>query len=183
MSPETLAVLSAVANLATALGAIAAAWQLYLVHRQSITNFEDSFAKEYRELVGDLPTKALLGEPLTEEEYLEHFDEMYHYFDLCNEQTFLRNAGRVSEKTWGFWQDGIASNLRRPAFERAWCEIAARANGDFSELRAFFPPKAIEVQPMNVPNHSVIRAVQKQPIELPIAFNVKQNFAAEETRP
>lgn len=47
MSPETLAILSAIANAATALGALAAAWQLYLVHRQSITNFEDSFAKEY----------------------------------------------------------------------------------------------------------------------------------------
>ena len=140
MSPETLAILSAIANAATALGALAAAWQLYLVHKQSVTNFEDSFAKEYRELVAKLPTKALLGEPLSDEEYLKHFDEMYHYFDLCNEQAFLYKANRISQKTWTFWRDGIASNLQRPAFQRAWCEIASRANGDFSELRAFFHP-------------------------------------------
>lgn len=146
MSPETLAILSAVASFATALGALAAAWQLYLVHSQSITNFEDLFAKEYRELAAELPTKALLGEPLTDKEHTKHFDEMYHYFDLCNEQAFQHNAGRVSKKTWIFWRDGIASNMQRPAFERAWREIASRANGDFSELRALFPPEVIEAQ-------------------------------------
>jgi hypothetical protein len=141
MSPETLATLSAIANAATALGAIAAAWQLYLVHKQSVTNFEDSFAKEYRELAAKLPTKALLGEPLNNEEHIEHFDELYHYFDLCNEQAFLYKGERISEKTWNFWRDGIASNMRRPAFQRAWQEISSRANGDFSELRALFPPE------------------------------------------
>lgn len=140
MSPETLAILSAIANAATAFGALAAAWQLYLVHKQSVTNFEDSFAKEYRELAAKLPTKALLGEPLSDEEHIKHFDELYHYFDLCNEQAFLYKGKRISEKTWIFWRDGIASNLRRPAFVRAWHEIGSRANGDFSELRALFPP-------------------------------------------
>ena len=146
MSPDTIANLSAVANVATALAALAAAWQLYLVHKQSITNFEDSFAKEYRELAAELPTKAMLGEPLTEDEHREHFDKMYHYLDLCNEQAFLHKAKRISESTWNFWRDGIASNLKRPAFERAWGEIASRANGDFSELRALFPPKPIEAK-------------------------------------
>jgi hypothetical protein len=145
MSPETLAVLSAVANGATALAAVAAACQLYLLHKQSVTNFEDAFAKEYRELAATLPIKALLGEPLTDAELTEHLDEMYHYFDLCNEQAFQRSSGRISQKTWNFWRDGIASNMRRPAFARAWEDIAARANGDFSELRALFPPKASRV--------------------------------------
>ena len=87
-----------------------------------------------------MPTKALLGEVLTEDEHLEHFNEMYHYFDLCNEQVFLYNARRVSKKTWAFWKDGISSNLRRPAFARAWSEIASRAGDDFAELRAISPP-------------------------------------------
>ena len=67
---------------------------------------------------------------------------MYHYFDLCNEQAFLHNNGRISSKTWLFWREGIASNLARPAFARAWCEIAARANGDFSELRELLLQKS-----------------------------------------
>jgi hypothetical protein len=135
-----LETLSALSNIATAAAVVVAAWQLVLAHRQGITNFEDSFAKEYRKLASKLPTKALLGEPLTDEEYAKHFDELYHYFDLCNEQVFLHSIERISEKTWDFWKDGIAANIRRPAFKRAWAEIAARANNDFSELRAVFPP-------------------------------------------
>jgi hypothetical protein len=136
----TLEILTALSGIATAIGVFVAARQLFLAQRQNVTNFEDSFAKEYRKLASKLPTKALLGEPLTDAEYAEHFDELYHYCDLCNQQVFLHKLGRISEKTWAYWQDGIASNMRRPAFERAWAEIAARANGDFSELRAVFPP-------------------------------------------
>lgn len=134
-------ILAAIANFATAVAVVVGAWQLVLVHRQSITSFEDTFAKEYRELAAKLPTKALLGEVFSDDEHAKYFDEMYHYFDLCNEQAFLKSVGRISDKTWTFWKDGIASNLRRPAFERAWSEIAARANDDFSELKALFPPK------------------------------------------
>lgn len=131
----TIETLSALANIATAAAIVVGAWQLVLAHRLSVTNFEDAFAREYRELAAKLPTKALLGEALSDDEYAKHFDEMYHYFDLCNEQAFYYSVGRVSGKTWIFWKDGIAWNLRRPAFERAWSEIAARANNDFSELK------------------------------------------------
>lgn len=136
-----LEILSALANIAAAAAVVVGAWQLVLAQRLSVTNFEDSFAKEYRELVAILPTKALLGEALSDEEHVKHFDEMYHYFDLCNEQVFLQSVGRISDKTWIFWRDGIDSNLRRPAFGRAWSEIAVRANNDFSELKALFPPE------------------------------------------
>ena len=135
-------IFSAVSNTATAVGVLVAAWQLWLAHRQSITTFEDSFAREYRTLAARLPTKALLGEPLTRQEHLEHFDEFYRYFDLCNEQAFLNQCKRIRHSTWVFWRDGMASNFRRPAFKLAWSEVCDRANSDFSELRALFPPEA-----------------------------------------
>jgi hypothetical protein len=133
--------LSALANIATGAAVIVAAWQLVLSKRQAVTTFEDSLAKEYRDIAATLPVKALLGEALNESEHMDKFDEFYRYFDLCNQQIFLRHTGRVSDKTWQFWQDGIAANLKRPAFERAWSEVARRSNGDFSELRSIFPPK------------------------------------------
>ena len=80
----------------TAIGVCVAAWQLWMAHRQSVTTFEDSFAREYRELAATLPTKALLGEPLSEDEHQQYFDEFYHYFDLCNEQVFLKKRGRIT---------------------------------------------------------------------------------------
>lgn len=140
-------ILSALANIATAAAVVVGAWQLVLAQRLSVTNFEDSFAKEYRELAATLPTKAFLGEALSNREHVKYFDEMYHYFDLCNEQVFLQSIGRICDKTWIFWRDGIASNLRRPAFSRAWSEIAARANDDFSELKTLFPPKPYMAEP------------------------------------
>ena len=144
-----LNILSALANMATAAAVMVAAWQLALSKRQAVTTFEDSLAKEYRDIAATLPVKALLGEGLSNPEYREKFDEFYRYFDLCNQQVFLRKSGRVSDKTWQFWHEGIASNLKRPAFAQAWAEIAARSNGDFSELRSLFPPKEL------APSHSV----------------------------
>jgi hypothetical protein len=120
-----------------------AAWQLVLSQKQAVTTFEDSLAKEYRDIAATLPVKALLGETLSDSEHIDKFDEFYRYFDLCNQQAFLRQSGRVSDKTWKFWSEGIASNLKRPAFERAWSEVAARSSGDFSELRELVPPKPV----------------------------------------
>lgn len=138
-----LNLLSAIASVATAVAVIVAAWQLMLSRRQAVTAFEDSLAKEYRDLAAKIPVKALLGKPLDDAEFSDCFDTLYHYIDLCNEQAFLKNSGRISKATWAFWRGGIASNLRRPAFARAWSEIAAGSVGDFTELRAEFPPKEL----------------------------------------
>ena len=137
-----LDIFSVLANVATAVAVIVAAWQLVLSQRQAVTTFEDSLAKEYRDIAVTLPVKALLGEALSDSEHIDKFDKFYRYFDLCNQQIFLRQSGRVSDKTWQFWREGIISNLKRPAFERAWSEVAARSNGDFSELRSLVPPTA-----------------------------------------
>lgn len=119
----------------TAIGVLVAAWQIRLSQQQGVTTFEDSVNGEYRLLAAQLPTKALLGEDLTEAEHDEHLDEFYHYFDLCNGQIFHRQQGRISKKTWAFWDDGIRANLKRPAFRKSWENISNRANGDFDELR------------------------------------------------
>ena len=59
-----LEVLSALANVATACAVMVAAWQLVLSQKQAVTTFEDSLAKEYRDIAATLPVKALLGETL-----------------------------------------------------------------------------------------------------------------------
>lgn len=132
---------SDIANISTALAAIFAAWQLRLSKKQATTAFEVALAKEYREIAARLPTKAFLGEHLTEIEHADSFDEMHRYFDLCNQQAFLAAEGRITKETWKFWKDGINSNMNRPAFKHAWFEIAERSNGDFTELRAIAPPQ------------------------------------------
>jgi hypothetical protein len=142
---------SAIGNLGTMFGSIGTAigvfyaWrQIKLMHRQGVTTFEDSIAREYRDLAAKLNPKALLGESLTEEEYQNNFDEFYHYIDLCNEQAFLHQQNRISSETWKFWEDGIKSNLQRPAFRRAWNEIAKKVPSEFSELRRLIPPAPVK---------------------------------------
>lgn len=125
----------------TAGGVLIAAVQLLMSRKQSVTEFEDSFSKEYRELASELPTKALLGEALSEKEHEDSFDQFYHYFDLCNEQVFLHMNGRISEATWNYWRDGILANMRRPAFKRAWKEISPLTTGEFTELRSILSNK------------------------------------------
>lgn len=124
----------------TAVAAVVAAWQLWLMHQQGTTSFEDALVREYRELAYTLPLPALLGEQLSDELHREKLDEFYRYFDLCNSQIFLHDQQRISNETWAFWEEGIRSNLKRPGFSRAWSEIAARANGDFAEMRRLCPP-------------------------------------------
>jgi len=136
-----LEVLTAISNVATAIAVGVAAWQLVLNKKQAVTNFEDSFAKQYRELIANIPLEIFFGDVLSEEKYQECFDEIYRYLDLCNEQIFLYKIGRISEATWQFWVAGISENLSKPVFQRAWVEIAEKTKGNFSELREFFPPQ------------------------------------------
>lgn len=132
-------IISIVANVATAIGVLVAAWQLLLAHRQAVANFEDKFDQEYRRIVASLPTKALLGEELSDEEHAKAFDEFYHYFDLCNSQAFHHKTKRITRKTWRFWLNGMRAHFARPAFRKVWLEVASRSGSDFSELRDLFP--------------------------------------------
>jgi hypothetical protein len=142
-------------GIATAIGVLLAAWQLFRTHRQSVNVFEDSLAREYRELAAKIPTEALLEGNLTEQDYKTNFDKLYHYFDLSNEQAFLHKQGRVRASTWEFWKDGIASNLKRPAFKRAWNEICGRCS-DFAELRELFPPDTMPYQVVEEPPRQLL---------------------------
>jgi hypothetical protein len=136
-----LATLADLASIATTIGVFFAGWQVSQSRKHHVTNFEDDLAREYRVLLKGIPVGLLLGDVPTEDEYRDCLDDMFRYIDLCNEQAFLHQKGRVRGETWIFWKDGIASNLKRPAFKRAWSEISRRAEGEFSELRKWFPPE------------------------------------------
>lgn len=139
-----LDIVQVLASAATALGIFVAGWQLYLTKRQAVTQFEDHLSAQYREIARRLPLPALLGEHLDDATFARVLPEFYHYFDLSNEQAFLHEQGRVTRRTWTNWREGIEQNLRRPAFARAWAEVAARAKESFTELRALVPPATLK---------------------------------------
>ncbi|UUC94470.1 hypothetical protein [Comamonas sp. C11] len=139
----TLAVLSALSNVATASGVAVAAWQLFTTRQQAATAFEDSLKNQYRTLIARIPIEALFGEDIPEKKQTELLPHFYGYFDLCNEQAFLQKKGRISAETWENWKDGITGNMSRPAFARAWAQVAERASGDFEHLRTLCPPAPV----------------------------------------
>jgi len=139
-------------------GVFFAARQLQVTKRQALVDFEDTLAREYRQIAAELPLAALLGESLSERQMEAALPKFYRYFDLSNEQAFLQEIHRVSPETWKFWCDGIASNLRRPAFRLAWSEICSRANSDFKELRALFPP---DPKRPKAPNQAIQRTAPR----------------------
>ena len=139
-TPELFTVINAVASVVMAFGVAVAARQLRLTKQQASVDFEDALASQYRQIAAQLPLEALLGESLNERQMKQALPTFYRYFDLSNEQAFLHGIHRVSPDTWTFWHDGFASHFQRPAFRLAWNEICARANSDFKELRALFPP-------------------------------------------
>lgn len=125
----------------SAIAAVVAMRAIWLIKAQLASTeniaqlqFEDSLAKEYRDLVSRIPTKALLGSGLSPVEYAAAFDELFRYIDLSNEQVGLRASDRIGAKVWKSWSDGIRDNLKLPAFEKAWLEIKSKSTS-FQELR------------------------------------------------
>lgn len=109
--------------------------QLEHMKQQAQTDFEDGLVREYRALIEHLPPHAFFRhqcENLSDDELRAFF----RYFDLCNEQLWLVDQGRVREQTIEEWRDGMVENLRLPAFRRAWEEISPNlAPGYWERLR------------------------------------------------
>lgn len=133
---DWLSAITAAASVATAIGVFLAGWQIKMAKQQAKTQFEDDLTRQYREIIKDIPTDALLGLPITDEEYQKARHAFYRYIDLSNEQTFLHQKGRVSEETWKLWRDGMTYLLSKPAFQRAWGEFKKKAENNFKELRS-----------------------------------------------
>jgi hypothetical protein len=129
------------ASLATAAGVVLVAVQLVFGRLQRRTSFEDDLAREYRELAARLPAPAFFDvedprRPLPPlDECLEHY---VRYFDLSNQQVFLRMEGRVGKKTWGLWADGIRDNLERAGFRTAWEYIRRHSERSYNELASLY---------------------------------------------
>jgi hypothetical protein len=150
---DPIALISAGASIATAIGVGIAGWQIALAKRHAILQFEDQLSAQYRALMRDLPVNALLGESLSDIEYAAALGVFYHYFDLSNEQAFLHERGRISRSTWESWQEGIEQNLRRPAFALAWAEVSRRAPDSFDELRRLVKPSDLPQLASSQPSH------------------------------
>lgn len=133
----TLQTIASLTGIATTTSLIIAYRQWRLAARNSQLSFEDALAREYRHVAHRVPIKALLGDGLNADELQDALPAFYWYFDLTNEQVFLRKHRRVSDTTWSSWSEGIRRQMGRPAFVQAWLQIQRGPIGPFAELRRF----------------------------------------------
>jgi hypothetical protein len=129
--------LAILANFATASGIAVASWQIWLSVKQARTSFEDGLTREFRDTIKGLPVDILLGREVSDETVKSNLGIFYQYFDLTNEQIFLRASRRVGEDTWKNWFIGIHAMMKLPAFRTAWTmmEDDTSSRQRFSELR------------------------------------------------
>ena len=144
---NTFELIQGVASIATAVGVGIAAWQLRVTKQQEESQFEDSFAAQYRAIADTLPLDALLGRELPETDLRAALRAFYNYFDLCNEQVFLAKQGRFRDATWDNWREGIEQHFKRPAFLQAWSRLSPDLDGSFDDLRAWLPASVANRQP------------------------------------
>ena len=123
-----------ISSIATAIGVIFAAWQIWENRQLSQAKFEDSFDQQYRELSYKIPVDVLIGKSIEEGEEKEARESVYNYLDLCNEQIFQRHKKRISKDRWHEWNSGIKQNIERPFFLKIWTEVKEEAGGTFSYL-------------------------------------------------
>jgi len=146
-----------IASVVTAVGVAIAAWQLYHTKQQSQSQFEDSFAEQYRRVAAKLPLEALLGRELGDEEVKAHLRAFYEYFDLSNEQAFIAKQGRLRPETWANWSEGIEQHMSRPGFKQAWTTLLPDLDGSFDDFKALLPPSLRNVSTQETTEDSAVQ--------------------------
>jgi hypothetical protein len=120
---------------ATPISAAFVGYQIWQRGKQFTTQFEDDLDEKYRNIIYDLPIESLL-DTSDSEEYTGELKDYFRYIELCNQQIFLRQRGRITKSTWDDWSDGIDSNFKRTDFQTAWKEIKKETKS-FEELRKY----------------------------------------------
>ena len=122
-----------IASIATAVGVLFAACQIWQSRKIALTSFEDGLDEQYRALAMNIPVDALIGRSVNDENG-QLREIIYNYLDLCNEQIYLRAKKRISKNRWEDWNAGIKDNLSKPAFKKVWDEIKNNAPDTFTAL-------------------------------------------------
>ena len=146
--------LTCIAECITALAGIGILWTISIAREQLAQDFEERFNVEYREILEKIPMEAFIDDSLPKNyfEDRKNLKPFFLYFDLSNEEiyhfkipvkrTLLRKrAIKIRCETRDEWISGIKSNMKLPAFQKAWESLKGQHNPSlpplFGELTAF----------------------------------------------
>lgn len=90
-----------------------------------LQTFSD-YTRRYSEIVRELPSDArrpgstFAFEALSEAEQGDVLNAARGYLNLCSEEYFLHERGRIDDETWGIWRAGMVEVLRAPWIQTTW---------------------------------------------------------------
>lgn len=123
LSTEIIAVINAVAGIATALAVAVAAGQIHTAKKQGVAAFEEALDEQYRAISLALPVDVLIGKMPKDHDKDKVRELIFNYLDLCNNEVYYRAKGRISSHTWMSWNTGMKSLLSMPAFQEVYVEV------------------------------------------------------------
>ena len=110
--------------------------QIHLQTDQIKQTFYMEYTKRFQEIILHLPTKIHDDQfsinELKDEEHEETMRYMRVYFDLCYEESFLKQQGHIDQNVWDDWKQGMKSMFKKQAFKDAW-EIITEKSGIYEE--------------------------------------------------
>jgi hypothetical protein len=103
----------------TTAGVVFVAYQLRQAQLELRASFEQTFSDRYDRIVAQIPLPVLLGgQPDLDD--IEQLRAFFDYFELCEEEMYYRQRGRIGDRTWSDWREGISLHCRREGFMAAW---------------------------------------------------------------
>ncbi len=85
------------------------------------------YTKRYQEIMIQFPedvfSESFSFEKINTVEKNKIIKIMRLYFDLCSEELFLYKDGKISEKVWNEWKDGMKYSLSKKIFRDSWKNI------------------------------------------------------------
>lgn len=116
-----------------------AVFLVFMQFRQSnkiaVLEFEESFDRQYRELMLPIPVSVLMTGVYEFRDYEPLREYVYNYLDLSNEQCFLASRGKFSKQTWVAWRAGMQSHMKKKIFTEVFEEVMRHNPNAFTYLR------------------------------------------------
>lgn len=131
----------AITAFATLGGFILIIIQLYLNSRIEKSKFEYDISKRYIDIANNIKFETMYiesNDPKFDILIKDHLNFFYQYYDLTNQEIFLRRNKRIRKKTWEEWEDGVKDLIVLDSFKHAWKLINDKVSVDtFTEYRDF----------------------------------------------
>lgn len=130
---------SLLSAIATTVGVVLVLLQLKQNGETETTKFENEVIRRFIEISNEITFHVMYLNPQTEnfkvliEEKLQGF---YKYFDLTNQEFFLMEDERISDKAAEEWTCGVIELMKLPSFQYAWERISSIIpENTFTQLR------------------------------------------------